>query len=378
MEYSEFKYKYQIYQESVIKNQSDIISYMTECACLESGDLASIYSINEAAMDSIKAGIQKIIAAISGIWKKFIERANELLTTDITYLNKYKDIILKKAPKSKEITMYQYNEDNLKIQIPQFNYNQDMKEWLASENPEKTFTSTFMGSVKFNENLDLKEAIEELIRGANQVDMDGKNLPMDKMFNFCSNYKATCELIKKDTDTILKAQGDVNKLLGQLAPKTNTSTQNTSQQNTNSNATKVDGGNITKYANSVQNNNEAVYSNVLGRYITEADKMKVGATQDNQSSSNSSGASTTGSVADNGVGKDMNVNQNTKDAIKSDLQNNTSDYDAVNKNISKYFKCCGDLLAGKLTVAQEIHKNYMILIRAHVRDYIGETDTKKK
>ena len=375
MGYSTYKFKYDLFLANIAKNQSDIIKYTTECACLESGDIKGIQSINEAVMDNIKNIIQKIIAAISGIWKKFVERTNELLTTDSAYLEKYKNVILKNPPKSKEITMYQYNLDMLKqITVPEFTYDQKMQAWLATEDAEKTFASTFMSSYKLNENADVKEAVEELIRGANEVDADGKNIDMNKLYQYCSNYKATVELIKKDTDTIMKNQGEVNKILGQLAPKIQAadvaakkvSTDNTDTKSTENNNQSIDVGPMNNLPG--VKTESVVYSNVYEMYISE---LKIATAKDEpKNSASTTGAKTSGAQVNNGA---KPIEKDTVSTISNDIGDKSKEeFDKINTNAPIFFKNCGNILAAKLTVCQEIQKTYMAIIRAHVRDYIGE------
>jgi hypothetical protein len=104
--------------------------------------------------------------------------------------------------------------------------------------------------------------------------------------------------------------------------------------------------------------------------------LKIGAAKESDKNNNASGntnVNTNGSAVNNGVGKDMNVNKNTTAAVGTDLANKGSDeFNAISKNIGVYFRCCGNILAGKLTVAQAMYKDYMAIIRAHVRDYVGE------
>lgn len=388
MNYSDYQFKYDLYLASTVQNQNDIIRYTSECACLEAGDLRGIQSLNESVVDGIKSAIQKIIAAIGTIWKKFVEKANELLSTDASYLEKYKSIILSKPPKSKEITMYQYNHDTLKnVIVPQFTYDEKMKKWLASDKPEDEFATTFLSATKLNENAELKEALQELFRGGDQVDVDGKNLDMKKMYEFCANYKATVELIKKDTDTIAKSQGEVNKVIGQLAPKidaadkaaqaqkTNNSSngQNTNNQNTNNGGGQsIDAGSAFDKSDATATG-ESAYSVVYGTYITEDQNIKIGGTKDEPKTATPSDASTKGAQVNNGVGKGI-VTKDTTAAMGNDLAaKDKEDFDKISTNAPIFFRCSGNILAAKLTVCQEIQKTYMAIIRAHVRDYVGET-----
>lgn len=371
MDYSTINFKYQLYLESVMRNQSDIIRYTNECVCLESGDLAAIQSINESAIDTIKAAIRKILSAIASIWKKFVERANELLTTDLAYLEKYKNIILNKPPKSKDITMYKYDHDALKIPVPQFDYNNaKLQEWLhieSSEEAEKQFASYFLGSAKVNTDLDLKEAFEQRIRGENQVEIDGKNLDMKKLYDFCVNYKNTVKIIENDTNIIAKSEGLVNKILGDLASKIRDEDNKPSNQNDND--TNTNNKPITN--NSKLAESRIVYSNVYGAYITEADKQVIGATKEDKSSSDNK--ATGNSIVNNGLSnKTGNLSKNIASDMNGIADKNKKNFDAISKNAAVFFRCCGNIVAAKQTVCQEMQKNYMAIIRAHVRDYVGE------
>lgn len=347
MNFETYEFKYKTYLESLSRNQSDIIRYTSVCACLESGDFDRINMINEAAMDSIKNAIKKIIEAIRGLWRKFAERANEILTTDLAYLSKYKDTIQKNAPKSKEITWYNYDLTALVTELPIFKYDDKMKNWLDSDDAKSTFFTTFLPSLNVKSNDDTKEAFEERIRGENQVEVDGKNIDIKgKLYNYCVDYKKTVEKIMKNRDNMDKAEAEINKIIGQMSTKFKEAPNTEPEDKTN-----------LKQEEIIPTES---FVHKYGKYFTEADKQTIGKAS-KEVSSGTTVSTNTPSLA-----------KNTADTLNTSVATK-GEYENLDK-ATVYFRCCGDMIAAQLTVAQEIQKNYMAIIRAHVRDYVADAN----
>ena len=62
----------------------------------------------------------------------------------------------------------------------------------------------------------------------------------------------------------------------------------------------------------------------------------------------------------------------TNDNTSQNLEGETAE--EATENIKTYISVCGQLLAAKLTVARNCHKDYMSIIREHVRSYAGNKE----
>ena len=60
--------------------------------------IENIELIQESFSESVKKVIHKLLTFIGKLWGKFIEAMNTLIKNDKAYLERYKDIILKKKP----------------------------------------------------------------------------------------------------------------------------------------------------------------------------------------------------------------------------------------------------------------------------------------
>lgn len=340
MDFEMMEYQYKAYLENVSKNQTDIIRYATECVCLESNDMLGIMVLNESMMDSIMKAVKGIIAAIKGMWKKFAERMNEVLTTDIAFLEKYKNI-MKKPPVSREITMYKYNVDALRtVEVPKFVYDQKMQNWLRSEDAGNTFTSTFMNTsnIKAETSEDITDAVKTHLRGGEDEEtIDGKSLDIQKMYIFVTEYKKIIDAITKNNETINKSEADLSKVLSTIKPVEKKKDE-TVKENT-------------------------VFSNVYNSYISES-KVKIGKASDTASDSGVSTTSTIDSTTSAKIASDMS----------SGVGKSEDELKAINDNASTFFKCCGSIMAAHLTIAQEAQKNYMAILRQHVRDHVADAE----
>mgnify|MGYP004577986693 FL=1 len=103
-----------IYEMFLVENaieQAELEKYINECIMISNNTntISNIETLNENFSDKVKESFAKILSSIGAIWKKFLETTNNLIKNDEAYLNKYKDIILKKKPVDATYNMYDYN-----------------------------------------------------------------------------------------------------------------------------------------------------------------------------------------------------------------------------------------------------------------------------
>lgn len=322
-----------------------------------------IVSLNEGAFDKIKQGFKKIIEFIKKIFAKFVSTMDEWFKKDSEYLKKYKDIILNKPLKEATYTMPNYANGikNLTtVKVPYFNYQQMKDDWLTDENQfaEKVFAGkspAALASQNFSENCKM------IFRGSEKdIDYTQDQINMTDLYNYCLEFEKMKKVITDDQKTINNSSLAIDKLIDQLeseyGQKPATPTSSTE-------------GNAEGEAKS-----ESVYSFLYGRYITEADDDKADGKIDIKPSAAGKGSQTA-------AANTQNIDDKTKADDKDSLQKsaaNKSELDEVRKKLSTYSSCCSTLFSTKLSVAQEIYKNYMLIITNHVKNYVGTNDKSTK
>lgn len=389
-------YRYSNFLIEQLNNQNNIMNYIGECVALESGDLKSINYINESAVDVIKSIISKIIESIKNMFGKFTTKMSQIFTKDETYLKKYKDVILKKPFKDRDITMYNYDTSKLDdFKVPRFDINKFDQLVKADEGEfEELFIqlhSSELPGIK-KEGGEIKEKIIEAIRGTDTVDTNLSSLDSKRreMYEFCVQYKKIENMINKDMDTVANNRTLLNSALSKVSGEfsdTATKIKNdavakqnnpvTSTQNNSNNNEKVQ-------------NNSAVYSNVYGAFITE--DIKMGKVNKDNTVSNGSTGKTANTVVNQGassidkdtaataagtVAKTLRVDVNNSDSnnVDQNTEKAKEKIDEYREGSGRYFSACGNIMAAKLTVCEAIYKDYMKILRTHVSDYGGSANS---
>ena len=385
-------YRYSNFLIDQLNNQNNIMNYIGECVALESGDLKSINYINESAIDVIKSIIAKIIEAIKNMFGKFTTKMSQIFTKDETYLKKYKNVILNKPFKDRDITMYNYNTARLDdYKVPRFDINK-FDQLIKSDEGEFEelfiqFHATELPGIK-KDGGEIKEKIIKAIRGEDTVDTNLSSLDSKRrsMYEFCVQYKKIQNMLNKDMETVANNRTLLNSALSKISGEFSDT------------ANKIKDDAVTKHNNPTPatpsaENNSAVYSNVYGTFIME-DGMKIGkANKDNSSTGGSGGSHSTSNTVVNqsasGIDKDtaataagtaaqtLRVNVNNSDADNADqnAQKAKDKIDEYREGSGRYFNACANIMAAKLTVCEAIYKDYMKIIRTHVSDYGGSADS---
>lgn len=345
-------------------NQSSILHYSTECICLESGDFKGIQAVNESLLGGLKDVVNKIIETVISLFTKFNERMGEFFLSKNTFLEKYKDIILKKPVKERDIKMYKYDVDKIinGLNVPSLNITtsgntinaSDKILNLAGKDEGNLNTQVFINQylpnagIKFDADKTFEEMIKIALRGEEEVDMKTTTMPIKivKMYDYCTKFKATQESYKKDADQIEKNKAAFESILSKIS--TTVKVDDPSKEGAKT---------------------EAVWSNVKMRYLTELEV--------------DSKASDTSQAQNNTRVGDQGVNSNNKEGIQTAVQtkvtgagNNEED---MKKTLSQFeeaskvfFTCSGNIVAAKISVASQMFKEFYQLIKIHVRDYVAD------
>ena len=388
-------YRYANFLINQTNNQNAIINYIGECVALESGDFKSINYINESAIDVIKSIIDKIIEAIKNMFGKFTTKMSQIFTKDETYLKKYKDVIIRKPFKDRDITMYNYNTkalDNYKV--PRFDINKfDQLVKVEEADFEEMFIQLHMSELPGikKDGGEIKEKIIEAIRGTDQVETNLSSLDSKRkeMYEFCVQYKKIEAMLNKDMDTVANNRVLLNSALSKVSGEFNdTATKIKNDAVNKQNAASVTPQQINTNDNTEKENENVVYSNVYGSFITEADSAKIGKLNSKDSSGSTSTANTANTVINKStddINKDVaataagtvaktlrvDVSNSSAEDADANAEKAKNKIDEYREGSGRYFNACASIIAAKLTVCEAIYKDYMKILRVHVSDYGG-------
>ena len=353
--------------------------------------IENIELIQESFSESVKKVIHKLLTFIGKLWGKFIEAMNTLIKNDKAYLERYKDIILKKKP-ADDIIIYDYYNGGIQLLLnnscPQLT-DQDInaEEGKSVLDDKNTFITqrfrdfTKFGKGPFDSITDLATAAFR--GGGDEVSKVASNVNMTDMYNYCINYGSLKDKIQRDIDAFQEAQ---KKFDSKLASMNNNNELKQQQQEQHESALSIF-------------EDRKYYSAIFEQYITEADDKdknneppvdnnsaidqaakegkkeqeqqdKANAAkqqQQNQNNNNNNATVNNGNTA-------ANYQQNTKDNADANVEQNKNTYNTLQERAKVYFEIGGQYFAAKLTVAQEAEKKFMEVIKNHVRHYVGTND----
>lgn len=351
--------------------------------------IENIELIQESFSESVKKVIHKLLTFIGKLWGKFIEAMNTLIKNDKAYLERYKDIILKKKP-ADDIIIYDYYNGGIQLLLnnscPQLT-DQDInaEEGKSVLDDKNTFITqrfrdfTKFGKGPFDSITDLATAAFR--GGGDEVSKVAANVNMTDMYNYCINYGSLKDKIQRDINAFQEAQ---KKFDSKLASMNNNNELKQQQQEQHESALSIF-------------EDRKYYSAIFEQYITEADDKdknneppvdnnnameqaaKEGkkeqeqqdkanaAKQQQQNQNNNNTTVNNGNTA-------ANYQQNTKDNADANVEQNKNTYNTLQERAKVYFEIGGQYFAAKLTVAQEAEKKFMEVIKNHVRHYVGTND----
>ena len=336
--------------------QAKIQRYLDECVLigLNEATYDNLQSIQEGFADKLKNGLHKIWTAIVGMWNKFVEGIVTLFASDKKWLEKYKDIILKKNPvNGLEYIMYPYKKGipiMMKATVPAFN----LQQMFDSLDTEENFQTKYFNSYWKDKKMKFEDAVKECFRGGDKEErISIKTENLTDMYNYCINCKSMVDGIQKDIDKLERTCEDAKKQVESLARNNEIAARKEEPQNDNS-----------PDNNQPQpQNNSAVLSVVTGRLIHELEKVD----KDNPTGSSSSNVSKANS----------NIGGKGAELKDQDIKDLKQDAEEVSKRISLYLRVCANFLGAKMAVAKVIYKEYMQILKDHVRSHLGD-DKKDK
>lgn len=396
-----YEAEYMEYLDTKISNQNNLFRAINRYTGITEG--ASMVML-ESVGDKVKSKWNKLVEFVKTMVSKFMESITNILLNEKDYLEKYKDIILKKPPKSD--MKYSYTGDYkigidrlINTELPLFNYGA-MAESLKKEGDypviqeiilkDKAFTYDADKSVATN----FKEYFIAADKGTSSGTFD--QLKMVDLYNFCMNFKKMEDVVKKDqtrldnsssaiqaamTDEIRKAKAAANDAKNKPENTEDKTPQDTEKAGGERKDGKMQvtgadkqqqqtGGGEQQGQNQTKPGEESsIYStNGLNAFsekveVTNSDATKAMGTYSDENKKNDNAEANAKGAA----------GELTKDGKPVTEEDAIKEVDAL---VSKWTNICRNLIGAKLTAVETIAKDYMTIIRNHVRSYGGQ-DLKK-
>ena len=343
---------YQLFLAEQMSEQSELEMFINECILISEGTntLTNIDIIHESFVDKVKESIKKFLQAIANMWHKFTESMNTLLKTDRAYLEKYKDIILKKNPIDCEYTMYKYDQGLpilLKSEVPVLNLNNMDTELVDDETFLRKHFATFIQGAKTPYNIgDLARA---KFRGGNgkEVNIKSTQLNMTDLYNYCYDYKKFQDLIQKDIKNIQDSAGSIIVKIDKMVRE----------------------GQIKNEAAALFESAQYL-STVYDTFVNEATPGTRVKPEDSNNNNNNSSDKPVQNKPSQAYNKTQNIDKNQEINVEKTAKELTA-------KANRYLRICGEFLGAKQSIAEEIYKAYMSIIKAHVRDFVGKKSDSK-
>lgn len=364
---------YENYISNTIANEEALTAKINSLIPVNEAAHRKVRVVTEAKLgDTVKSKCNKILDFIKNLFAKFMESMSNLLLNEQDYLKKYEDIIKKKKPKSElgtYTTDYRTAIDRcINLQLPVFNFKAH-SELLLAEEDDQIVKEIMKGKTGFT--YDSGDTLENMFKNYFMANEDGsatttKNISdmnFTDLYNFCYNYKKIEEITRKDRNYL---EQSTNAILNSI--KTEVIANQDNNQN-NATTTSV----TSPVVQSGENSNEeaAVISYNYKNYFTEGEKKEDG--KDNKGG--------------------LQINTNAISQMNSYKKRDGVDDDTKNGNVAaakakedgitekqmldmtdKWLRICRIIIAAKCTAVQSIAKDYMEIIRAHVRSYVGTKD----
>lgn len=402
---------YEMYMTLEAHNQDKMDRYFTECMAIESGNSKVLHYISEGALESIKDFIQKIINKIKEFFGKVVEGISATFEKDQTYLKQYKEIILNK--KNQLGTLNDFYEYKIKEMVsnspmPVFNYDSQKSYLDTQENfikNDQTFKKITMKAEQ-----SFGDATKFYFMGEPKS-IDAEKINMTDLYNFCWDFNNTKKALNNELNELDKAKVKAIQLAEKVSKEGPSSSQSTDTSTTPSQSTDTSSSSTStndakdKQRQEIQKQidelnakpsltstdseklkdlndklaslkESVIYSSVYGRYVSEAVLLEVekdGSSKDTKSSSVTPAAPSSNQK----MSSNANLKYGRKDEdLKSSMSGDNPD--DVSKKVNVYFNTCSEFLMAKINVFEKAYKDYMWIIREHVKSYAGDKERKNK
>ena len=349
-------------QEQSLQKMISAELIMTESTTLKTKErkLTALYEAKIS--DKIKSTWNKFIDFINSLFAKFGESITNIVSSYKDYLVKYKDIILSKRFKIKltKALPGDYNTGVNRcndVKIPVFQYNdQNMKVLLSDDDEQIVRLIIKDSSFEYDQARNLNDILKDYFLGIDKGIIDDLDkLKREDMYNFCLNADKIQTTQKQDMSALKSTTSVIERAITNEVNKVNTEAYVMEEdQNTGSNNNNNQGSN--------NNNNQG---------------------SNNNNNNNNNNVAKPGSVNTSPINSSLDddyKNKHDENDYKQDGEQAAKDgnnADNVTKAFDNWRKVCQSVITAKMTAQQAIAKDYMGIIRAHVRSYVGRADNQE-
>ena len=301
----------------------------------------------------LKSLIEKIITGIKNAWQRFIKWAGDMATNNNKYLEKHKDVILNKKPLKATISSFNdYNITAIRtIKVPE--YNEIELQNAPSEKDEfisNYFIKKYTG-IKYDKEKSFSDNIKYYLRSSKEPhDVQATELDMQKIYDYVYNY---------NTNTKNDIQNDINRL-----EEANKKSQFTIKKLMKNDSAKV------------------TVKRTEGDNKTETNKSSDSSSSDNKEQSTGESFTFEKTLSYYFNEMDIKDDPNQEKVEKTETSSSTDTKTDENKQLETavrlYFTVCAELLGARLNTAQEAYKNYMRIIKWHVKKYVKDDEQPKQ
>lgn len=355
---------YEEYLENKINNESILASKIRSHISINESSYKKVTAILEARLsDNIKSKWQKFIGFIKNLFAKFAESMTAFFTNNKEYLEKYKDIILRKKPKDID---YSYNGDYkvgidrcINTAVPVYDgakYANALEKDVDADTESNTLSIIMQGREGFkNDSASAaSDNFKEYFMGQDKGEHKGKftDLNFTDLYNFCKNSDKINEIVRKDLKYLDDSSDAIRKAIEEKF-----------------NADK-------KNEQVLQNSSSYVNEDAEPQPDDPPKPDSNPTTDDNAGKSNlnisSDAVSQMGSMGDRKA-----LDKETTDKFADAAAGSGKELQKISSMITKWSTICRALISAKCTAVNQIAKDYMDIIRAHVRSYVGQSKNKE-
>lgn len=376
---------YANYIDNIISNEEALARNLKSIIPVTESSYSSVSAIAEASIsENVKARCAKLVEFVKSLFAKFMESLTKILLNQREYLKKYEDIIKKKRPKDGKISYTGDYDEGIRrcinTQVPVFNYGtygdalkKSINNNEGDNKDEELIKKIMEGKSGFT--YDAGETLDTMLKNYFIAAEKGENthafadLNFTEMYNFCYNFDDFEKNNKKDLNYLEQSTSAiVSYITDQSKSQTNTDT--STEPDKNADSKQEPGGDTDGKKQQVDQSNAIINNLSSYGYFIEAD------------GENDKKAGSTGLSINTNAPSQMSSYDN-RNSVSDDVKNanataaNGVDTSELQKMADKWNNVCRIIIGAKLNAVTQIAKDYMIIIREHVRSYVGTKDDTK-
>ena len=413
-----------------VSEQIEMNRYISECCAISEGInvFDNLVAINEGVGDKIKEYWNKVKTFLKRVWAKFIERLTSFFTSNQHYLDKYKEIILKKPLKALDsVDMPQHKIGEQRIVgctapimnaalieevVGMIDANKDDIEKAKEAFINKYLIHDDKSFADHNkEQASYEEFANKYFQGGDETNIAAGSLDLAAMYEFCRDFKKIQNSLIKDRDAIDRSFTNASAELDKIEAKkpASTATKPGDQQG-NKGPSQETMAMVNKWANGTEGQVKSITdvgsgitykfkftggkwvqesvgidSAVYGTYFVEFTPHEA-----NSGNNDNNGGKATGTgvvnTANSKTTTANNVKDGSYDAKKGQEANQDTLQRAAGENIKDndgneatklkramevYNATAGKMFYAKLNAIEKIRNNYMKILEYHIKYYVG-------